>query len=72
MTVKDVLCRMPNETLVTIENGKKGEILIDCDTCERIFAYDEIDKKIRKLMKANVIKLEVGKAFGDIIISVAI
>jgi hypothetical protein len=63
---------MPNDTVVTIEDGKRGEILIDRDTCERIFAFDEIDKDIRHLTKANVFKMEVGKAFGDIILSVTL
>ena len=72
MKVLDVVCRMPAETLVTIEDYRKEEILVDRATCDRICAFDETDEKIRKILhNGNVYKMEIGKVYGDLILSIA-
>jgi hypothetical protein len=71
MKALDVICRMQSTDLVTVEDYKKGEILIDRDTPDRICAFDEVDNKIHNILRNySVYKITIGKVFGDIILSV--
>ena len=73
MTVYDVICRMPTDELVTIEDGKKGGILIDCATVDRILAFDNTDSKIHNIVRnGNVCGIEIGKVYKDLIIIITI
>ena len=72
MTLLDVICRMPSGSIVTVVDCK-GEILIDCDTCDRISAFDDVDKEIHQLLRnSQVYKIEVGKVLTDLILSVTV
>ena len=62
---------MPTNELVTIEDGKKGEILIDCDTVDRILAFDDTDSKIHNIVRnGKVFNICIGKVYGDLIITI--
>ena len=71
MKVRDILLRLSADTLVTVENLKKCEIIIDRDTVDRILAFDDVDKEIHNIVRnGNVTHIEVGKVYGDIILSI--
>lgn len=71
MKVKDILDVMSADAVVTVEDFKKGEILIDVDTKDRILAFDDVDEKIHNIVRnGNVINIEVGQVYGDIILSI--
>lgn len=72
MKVRDILLRLSADTLVTVENLNKCEIIIDRDTVDRILAFDDVDEDIHNIVRnGNVIHIEVGKVYGDIILSIA-
>lgn len=70
MKVKDILCRMPPYSLVTVKDFKTEEVLIDCDTCDRICAFDEVDEDIHRIFHSDVIKIERGRVFDNLILSI--
>ena len=72
MKLLDVISRLSEDTFVTVAN-EKGEILVDCDTCERIKAFDEVDEELHRILrKGNVYKIEIGKVYKDLILSVVV
>ena len=72
MKAKDIVDRLPEHTLVTIVN-EKGEILVDCDTCDRIQDFGEVDAELHRLLRfGSVYKIEVGQIYKDLILSVVV
>lgn len=72
MKVRDILLRLSSDTLVTVENlNKCCEIVIDRVTADRLLAFDELDGDIHDIVRnGKVIHIEVGKVYGDIILSI--
>lgn len=70
MTVKDILIRMDDDALVTVVECEKEDILIDCDTRERIICFAETDKEIWDLLKAKVVRILVGQIYNDVILRI--
>ena len=72
MKLKDVIDILSEGTLVTIAN-EKGEILVNCDTCERIKAFDEVDEELHRILRdGNVYGIEIGKVYKGLILSVVV
>lgn len=70
MIVKDLTDRIPDYSLITVED-RGGEILIDCDSCERVRAFYAVDENIREILnKGKVLRIERGDRFDDIVISI--
>jgi hypothetical protein len=71
MTVLDVVCRMPEDALVTVVD-KNGDILVDVDSCGRILAFKDIEKEVEDIVNRLVFKIEIGTVYNDIILSTSI
>ena len=66
MTLYNIINSIPCGDTATIVNYITGDIIIDCEAVTNI-----IDSKtFRDISKYKVYKLEVGKIFSDLIISV--
>lgn len=70
MKVKEILCRMSGDALVTIINHR-DEIVIDCDTTDRISAFGDVDKEVHSILRSDVIKIKVGEVHHDLILFLA-
>lgn len=71
MTVLDVICRMPENALVTVVD-KNGDIIDGCDSCDRLLAFKNIEKEVNDIVNRLVWKMEVGTVYNDIILWTAI
>ena len=66
MTLYNIINSIPCGDTVTVVNYITRDIIIDCEAVTNI-----IDSKtFRDISKYKVYRLEVGKTFGDLIISV--
>ena len=68
MTVLDIICRMPENALVTVVDTN-DQILIDCDLCDRINAFKDIDSEVRRIVNGVVIGIKAGEVWNDIILT---
>ena len=66
MTLYNIINSIPCGDSVTIVNYIAGDIIIDCEAVTNIIN----SKTFQDISKYKVYRLEVGKTFGDLIISV--
>lgn len=66
MNVKEIVCRMPEETFVTIKDDKTDEIFVECISCGRMLAFENIDSDIHRILRSFVIGINVGAEHSDL------
>lgn len=71
MTVLDVIYRMPEGALVTVVD-KNGDIIVDCDSRDRILAFKDIEREVEDIVNRLVFKIEIGTVHNDIILATSI
>ena len=69
MTLYHVMHSLPCLDTVTVEDYVNHDILIDCEAVENVL---NSRKYHQDLKNCQVIRLEVGKVFGDLIISILV
>lgn len=73
MTLHDVLATVPGNALVTVSDYLDGSIFVDCKQCFDVIGNN--DQQWHRyhgkgLKNFEVYGIEVGKVYGDLIVSV--
>ena len=67
MTLYNIISASPMQQTITVDHYLTNEILIDCETVHNIIGSRRF---IQELQHLQVYKLEIGKEYGDLIVSV--
>lgn len=68
MKLHKIVYLVPDKQAITVIDAENGDILIDCEAVVNALA----GKTLMGLMSSEVIRLETGKDFGELVIHIRV